>query len=184
MIPLHKLQTKWSWYSNQQDRLLASPIVHARANTTLKVMEAICTPHHDCSPNYFLKWTLGRVAIFTNPQIYSYLEWATRGCVDEPKCNSQFLTVVTQMKHLSLFFHIMQRKFSIYGTEHRSLMSPDNLFSSARISLIWGWSWLSSTNVCTLIIHFDPVQPGFLFTPLSFLCHSTFQQHRCLISST
>jgi hypothetical protein len=35
-------------------------------------------------------------------------------------------------------------------------MGPDNLFSSARISLIWGWSWLSSTNVCTLIIHFDP----------------------------
>ncbi len=122
MIPLDKLQTKWNWYSNQQDRLLASPIVHARTNTTLKVMKAICTPHHDCSPNYFVKWTLGRVAIFTNPQIYSYSEWATRGCVDEPKCNSQFLAVVTQMKHLSLFFRIMQHKFSIW---HRTQITHE-----------------------------------------------------------
>jgi hypothetical protein len=162
MIPVDKLQTKWNWYRNQQERLLASPIVHARTNTTLKVMKAICTPHHDCSPNYFLKWTLRRVAIFTNPQTYSFSEWATRGYVDEPKWNTFPFPSASCSTNL------------VYGTEPRSLMGPDNLFSSARISLIWGWSWLSSTNVCSLIIHFDPgatrlsLHTSFLSLPFNF----------------
>ncbi len=33
-------------------------------------------------------------------------------CVDEPECNSKFLGMVTQMKHLFFFlYHIMQNKF-------------------------------------------------------------------------
>ncbi len=72
-------------------------------------MKVTGIPHHDWSPNYFWNELCGSVAIFTNPQIFSYSERSIRSCVDEPKCNSQFLAMVTQMQHL-LFFHIMQKK--------------------------------------------------------------------------
>ncbi len=74
-------------------------------------MKAIGTPHHDCSPNYFLNELCGCVTIFTNPQILSYSERGTRSCLNEPKCNSQFLSMVTQMKCLFFFFHVVQNKF-------------------------------------------------------------------------
>jgi hypothetical protein len=71
-------------------------------------------------------------------------------------CNSQFLTMVTQMKHPFFFFHIMQHKL-VYCTHPMShTLSPDNLFSSAQISIIWGWSWLSTTNLCTWLSKCDP----------------------------
>ncbi len=53
----------------------------------------------------------GSVAIFTNPKIFSYLKRNTRSCVDELKCNRQFLAMVMQMKYLFFFFHIIQNKF-------------------------------------------------------------------------
>ncbi len=172
--PVHMQQTNDS--SNWQDRLLASQIVHARTNTILKVMKAIGIPCHDCPPNYFWDELCGSVAIFTNPHNFSYLERSTRSCVDEPKCHSQFVTMVT---HLFLFFHIMQNKF---WTRHipASWMCPDNLSSSAWISIMWGWSWSSTTNVCTLLFTSIEVWPACCFTSSYFLCCSTFSQ-RCLL---
>ncbi len=81
-------------------------------------MKAIGILHHDCSPNYFRIELCGSVAIFTNPQIFYYLKWSTRSCADEPKCNSQFPTIVTQMKHLSFCLHSMQYTFSIWCLPH------------------------------------------------------------------
>ncbi len=40
-------------FSNSQDRLMASPIIHARTKTIFNVMKAIGIPHHDCSSDYF-----------------------------------------------------------------------------------------------------------------------------------
>jgi hypothetical protein len=144
-------------------------------------MKAICIPHHDCSCNYFWNELCGGVAIFTNPQIFHYSEWSMRSCVYEPQSNSQFLTMVTQMKQLFFSFHIMLHKFSIWHIPHpASHMNPDNLSSSAWISIIWGWSQSSTTNVCTWLSTLIQLWPSFLFTPLSFLCHSTSSQ-RCLL---
>jgi len=56
-----------------------------------------------------------------------------------------FTLVVTQMKNL---FFMSQNKFNLLHTCPASCKSPDNLCSSAWISIIRGWSWLSTTNVC------------------------------------
>ncbi len=105
------LQPERTWYSDWEDTLLESPVVHARTNTIFKVMKAIGIPHHDSFPNYFWDELCGSVAIFTNLQKFSYSERTTRNCVHEPKCNGQFLTMVTQMKCLFFYFHIMKNKF-------------------------------------------------------------------------
>ncbi len=56
-------------------------------------------------------WNCGN---FHKPTSFCYSERSTRGCVDDPKCNSKFLAMVTLMKHLFFFFfHIMQNKFNI-----------------------------------------------------------------------
>ncbi len=52
----------------------------------------------------------GSAAIFINPKIFSYLKRNIRSCVDELKCNRQFLDMVMQMKY-HFFFHIIQNKF-------------------------------------------------------------------------
>jgi hypothetical protein len=97
---------------NSQDRLLASPIILARTNTIIKVIKVIDIPQHDYSLDYSLNELCESVAIFTNLQMFSYLEKSTRSCVHEPKCNGQFLAMVTQMR-LFFLFHIMQNKFGI-----------------------------------------------------------------------
>ncbi len=142
-------------------------------------MKVIGIPHHDSSPNYFWDELCGSVVIFTNLQIFSSSERTTRSCVDEPKCNGQFLTMVTQMKCLFFYFHIMQNKY------HRShipciMHKPWQSWSSAWISIITGCSWSSTTNVCTSLFTSIQVPPGCLFMPLAILCRSTFSQ-RCLL---
>jgi hypothetical protein len=53
------------------------------------------------------------VAVRQSPhtQILEKAEWSTRRHADEPKCNGQFLTVVTQMKPLLFLLYIMLNKF-------------------------------------------------------------------------
>ncbi len=128
-IPLEMLQKKWTWCSYQQDRLLASPTVDARKNTTLEGTKAIGIPHHDCSPNYFSNKHCGSVAIFTNLQSLIIQSGLPGAVLMSPKAITSFNTV-TQMKH-SIFFYIMQKKFSIshYPVSYKT---PENLFSSAQ----------------------------------------------------
>ncbi len=159
MMPPDMPQKKWSSFKDWQDTLLASPTVHARSNTILKVMTWISIPHHDCSPNYLGTELCGIVAIFTNPQIFHYSDWSTVSCVDDSQRNSQLLTMVTQMKCLFFFFqYILCSTNSVYDTYTASCTSPDNLFSSAQISSITGRSWLSTTNICTSLLTAIQVQ--------------------------
>jgi hypothetical protein len=58
--------------------------------------------------------------------------------------------------------------------QHRACMSLNNLCSSAWISIIWGWSWFSTTNICNSLITSIQVWPSCFFTPFSCLCCSTF----------
>ncbi len=150
-----------------KSRLLASPTVHARLNTVLKVMKWISIPHHDCSPNYLGIELCGIMAIFTNQEIFQYSEWSTVSCVDDPQCNSQLLAMVTHMQHLFFFFHIICSTNSVYETY------PASCTSSAQISIISGWSWLSTTNICTSLLSTIQVDcnPGAtqLFLHSSFL---------------
>ncbi len=75
-------------------------------------MKVIGNPRHNWYPNYIWNELCESVAIFTNPQIFSYLESSTTNYVDEPKWNSKFLGMVTQKKDLFFFlYHIMQNKF-------------------------------------------------------------------------
>ncbi len=157
-------------------------------------MKAIGILHHDCSPNYFWDELCGSVAIFTNPQIFSYPERSTRSHVDEPKCNSQFLTMVTQMKYLFFIFHIMQNEFCTRYVGPTSCMSPDNLCSSTHEfqSSGGGLDPLQQRNVCSwadysLQSRFDPAVSSHLF-PCSAIQHShrdacCQQQHRCLTAA-
>ncbi len=130
----------------------------------------------------FLRWTLWNCVNLYKPANLFYLERTTRSCVDEPKCNSQFQAIVTQMKCLFFFLHIMQNKFC---TRHvpTSCMSPDNICNSAWISIIWGWSSSSTTNIRTSLFTSIQVRPSCFFTPFSFPCHSTFSQ-RCLVANS
>ncbi len=152
MMPPDMLQKKWTSFKDREDRLLASPTVHARSNTILKVMKWISISHHDSSPNYLGTELCGIMAIFTNQEFFHYSEWSTVSCVDDPQCNSQLLAMVTQMQHLFFFFHIICSTNSVYETYPASCTSPDNLISSAQISIISGWSWLSTTNICTSLL--------------------------------
>ncbi len=72
------------------------------------------------------------------------------------------------------------RRDLVYGTYPVVCRSPDNLCSCAPISIVWGWSWSSPTNVCTLLFTSIQVRPGCFFTPFSFLCCSTFSK-RCVL---
>ncbi len=72
------------------------------------------------------------------------------------------------------------RTNSVQGTYPAWCMRTDNLCSSAWISIIWGWSWSSTTNVCTSLFTSIQVQPGCFFASFSFLCCSTFSQRYLL----
>jgi hypothetical protein len=63
-------------------------------------MKAIGIPHHDLSSDYY---EINFVKVWQSSQTSRLF---TRRFVDEPECKGQFLTMVTQMKHL-FFFHIM-----------------------------------------------------------------------------
>jgi hypothetical protein len=63
----------------------------------------------------------GRVPVATHPQVLGNAKWSTKRCAEEPKCNGEFLTVVTQMEHLIFFFfffYIMEHKSCIWHTSH------------------------------------------------------------------
>ncbi len=64
----------------------------------------------------FLRWTLWKYGNLQKPADFSYSERSIRSCVDEPKCNSQVLAMVTQVKYL--FFHIMQNEFHTRQIPH------------------------------------------------------------------
>ncbi len=118
-------------------------------------MKAIGIPHHDAPPNYLWNELCGSVAIFADPQIFSYSKRSTRCCVDEPECNSQFLAMVTQMKYLFFFFPIIQNKFH---TRHIPCMMHENWqslqfcmnFNHLGVVLILYYKRMH------LIIHFNP----------------------------
>jgi hypothetical protein len=98
-------------------------------NTILKVMKQSASLTMIALPtisgmSFVDVWQSSQTCIF-----FHHLDWTTRSFVDESKCNSQFLTTVPQMKHLFLFFHIMQHK--VHCTYLALCMIPDNLFSSA-----------------------------------------------------
>jgi hypothetical protein len=94
--------------SDSQDRLLASPIVHARTNASFKVIKTIGIPHHDCSPTNFFNQLCGHMTIFTNPWIFYYSEWSIRSSVDVPQCNSQFLAMIMKKPFFLLPHHAAQ----------------------------------------------------------------------------
>ncbi len=71
----------------------------------------------------------------------------------------------------------------VQGTYLASWMSPDNLYSSAWILVICGWSQSSTTNVCTSLFTSIQVRPRCFLKPFSFLCCSTLSQ-RCLLPTT
>ncbi len=145
----------WIWFSDWQARLLVSPIVHARTNTIFKVMKVTGIPHCDGSPNYFWNELCGSMEIFANLHFLSYSKRITRSCVDEPKCNSQLLTMVTQMKCLFFFFHIIQNKFRtrlvpcIMHEPWQSLQFCMNFNHLGVVSILY-------YKHIHLIIHFNP----------------------------
>jgi hypothetical protein len=78
--------------------LLSSPIMTAGAKTVQK-MELICVPYCDCCPNYPCTELGGSGAVCTYLQILDDTDRNSRRHADEPKCNGQFLIMVTHMKH-------------------------------------------------------------------------------------
>ncbi len=108
--------------------------------------------------------------------------WVPGAVLMSPNSTASFLLRWHKWNTFSSSSTSCSTNFSIYGTYSASYMSPDNLFSSAQISIIWGWSWSSTTNVCTSLVTSIHVQPHCFFSPLSFLCCSTFSQ-RCLSAS-
>ncbi len=79
------------------------------------MMKVIGIPDNDSSPYNLGGELCGCVAVTTYLQILENPEWSTRRRADEPKCNRQFLTMVTQMNHLFLFIDIMQCKSGIWN---------------------------------------------------------------------
>ncbi len=177
MITVELLQTEWAliqWLTRQTIG------IHARANIILKVMKAIGIPHHDCSPNHLWNQLCGVVAVPTNLQFFFVIWSGVPGAV---------LMSPNAIASFSLWWHKWNTFSSsstsyntnlVYSLYPASSMSPDNFFSSARISTIWAWSWSSTMNLCTSLFTSIQVQPGCFFTPLSVLCCSTSSARCCL----
>lgn len=111
IIPIYIFKKKLNYSRDWQDlKLLALIVVCAKTNIIFNVMKVIYICHHNCSPNYLWNELHKSLVIATNPYIFYYVKKNTNYCVDEPKCSSQFLIMVTQMKH---FLHIMQHKIYI-----------------------------------------------------------------------
>ncbi len=75
------------------------------------------------------------MAVTTHPQIPENTEWSISTCADEPKCNGQHLTVLTQMEtfsstHMSCSMDLVLDKYPAF------YICLDNRFSSAKISVI------------------------------------------------
>jgi hypothetical protein len=78
--------------------LLSLPIITAGAKTVQK--DGIdMHPYCDCCPNYLCTELGGSEAVHTHLQILDDTDRNSWRCADEPKCNGQFLTMVTLMKH-------------------------------------------------------------------------------------
>jgi hypothetical protein len=90
-----------------QDSLQISSIIPARTKTILEVLDAIGISYYDFSTYYLCNKPCGSVAVTTYPQILDDAEWHTRRCADEPKCNSQLLTTVAQMKDFFFLLYIL-----------------------------------------------------------------------------
>jgi hypothetical protein len=77
------------------------------------------------------------MAVTTHPWIPENTEWSISTCADEPKCNGQHLTVLTQMETfsstcMSCSMDLVLDKYPAF------FICLDNRFSSAKISVIWG----------------------------------------------
>ncbi len=99
------------------------------------------------------------------------IQRSTRICVEEPKCNGQFLAIVTQMEQLLLFFHNMQnesctRHVPCIRYEPWQFLQFCIKFNHLGVILIL-YIWTSLFNSIQ-------VQPGCFFKPFSFPCHSMF----------
>ncbi len=134
ILPLDVLQTKSTRYGGWQERLLASPIVHARTNTIPKVMKAIGIPQHNCSPNYF---EMDFVKRWQSSQTRRF--FSTRSAVPGAVLMSPHATA-----NFSLWWRTWNSFSSsptpsstnlVYGTYPASCKSPNNLFSSAWLFL-------------------------------------------------
>jgi hypothetical protein len=62
-------------------------------------MELICIPYYDCCSNYLCTELGGSGAVHTYLQLLDDTDRNSWRCADEPKCNGQFLIMVTHMKH-------------------------------------------------------------------------------------
>jgi len=87
-------------------------------------MDAIGISYYDFSTYYLCNKLRGSVAVTTYPQILDDAEWHTRRCADEPKCNSQLLTTVAQMKD---FFFPSYCRFGLQG------INNTNIFMAAAV---------------------------------------------------
>ncbi len=180
IIPLDMLLTKWPWCSDWQDRLLASPRFHAKNKHHPQSDETNWHPSPWLLSQLFLKWTLWKFGNLHKSADF-FLFRSTKSWIDEPQCNSQFLAMVTQMKHLFFFFYVMQNKFSI---RHVSLIMHEP-WQSLQLQFCKDFNYLRVVLiVCykhmNFIIYFNPGVTQWL--PLSLPCHSTFPQ-RCLLSA-
>ncbi len=154
---------------NSQDRLLASPIILARTNTIIKVIKVIGIPQHD----YSLDYSLNECGNLHKPaDVFLFGEEYQELC-----SHAQMQWPVSCYGDTNETFSSSSRSCRtnlVLGTYPASWMSPDNLCSSAQISIFWGQSWSSSTIIGTSLFASIQVWPGCFFTPLSFLCCSTF----------
>jgi hypothetical protein len=132
----HGIVTKWTLYIDWQDILFASPIVQARTNAIFKVTKVINILTMTIFPT-ILRWSLWRCGhlhklaiFFLFWKEYQQLYWWAQMQFN------QFLAVVTQMKHLFFFFHIMQKKICTRYMYLISWMKFNNLCNFAWILII------------------------------------------------
>jgi hypothetical protein len=141
-------------------------------NTILKVMKQSASLTMIALPTNFGMsfvdvWQSSQTHIF-----FHHLDWTTRSFVDESRCNSQFLTTVTQMKHLSSSSTSCNTKYMAHTLHCAWSLTISSVLHEFHLS----WGGLDSL-LQTYASHYSP---GYFFTSLSFLCCSTDSQRGCL----
>jgi hypothetical protein len=151
-----------------------SPVIPTRANTMLKLMEAIAIPYCVIALPTIFDMNLMEVWQSLHTRRFFVMQSGVPGGV---------LMSPNAMANFSLWWHNWSNFSSsstscktnfVSGTYPASCICADNLFNSVWNSSIWGCSWSSTTNTCTSPFTSIQEQAGCFFTPFSILCHCTF----------
>ncbi|GER43217.1 F-box and associated interaction domains-containing protein [Striga asiatica] len=131
-ILLH-ITTSFCNLSNTTRSSSRSPIIPTRTQSVLKMMKPVHVSHDNLSPSHERDIFSRVMAVPTNPKILPYMNSGPRVRTNEPKRDSELLTMSAQQLLLNIVFHLMHRALI---RNIPSLLDPLHQFLEIRVNPI------------------------------------------------